>query len=579
MPKMDRRSFLLPHRRPGKSASPIENQLIDIAPETLERFSALEAARAAAPPNTGLNPYTGPWTISEVTHLLRRTLFGVTRQDAVYFLAKTMDQSVNELLNAAYTPPDPPVNDYNDISTNVIDPVVPFGETWVTTPINAAYEGYKIESLRAWWFRLMLRNDRSIHEKMTLFWANHMPIQFGNVPSAGHNYQYLNVMRTGALGNFKTLVKNVTLNPAMLYYLNGYLNSASAPDENYGREVQELFVIGKDLTPHYTEDDVKTAARLLTGWRITPTDFSNSFFDPTQHDSGNKQFSSFYNGTIIQGQADVNAGTTELSAFLDMLFAHPETARFVCRKLYRFFVYHNIDPTTEQNVIEPLAQIFRDNNYDILPVLSTLFKSEHFFDQLNRGAIIKSPLDHIGGFLRETGADVTAVADLHDRYNLSYFINIFMSGMLQSIGDPPNVAGWQAYYEKPVLDKLWINSVTLPKRGQFSEYLMFVGLSSGTSSKVISDILGLVSSLSDPSDPNLLISDLVDLLLGLPVTQTVQTYLKSILLSNLPSDYYWTLAWSAYQANPNDPVAKGEVNNRLLYMMNVLLQMEEYQLM
>jgi hypothetical protein len=262
-----------------------------------------------------------------------------------------------------------------------------------------------------------------------------------------------------------------------------------------------------------------------------------------------------------------------------MLFAHQEAARFVCRKIYRFFVYHNIDAQTEQYVIEPLAQIFRNNNYEILPVLDVLFKSEHFFDQLNRGAIIKSPMDHIVGFLRQTGANLPANPDVRDAFIISYTVNSFMTVLLQFIGDPPNVAGWQAYYEKPVLDKIWVNSSTLPKRGQFAQYLLFAGLTGPNNTKVAVDALGFAASLSNPSDPVALVKDTVELLFGLPVSQTVQNSLKAILLSSLPSDYYWTLAWTYYIANPNDTVAKGEVENRLKFMLNSVFQMEEYQLM
>jgi uncharacterized protein (DUF1800 family) len=574
---MERRQFLMPHRRFGKDTGNSQNQLSEDQPVALDRFLALENARTAAPPNSGLNPYTGPWTKNEVVHLLRRTLFGVTAQDVDYFQSLTINQAVTQLLNAPYTPPDPPVNDYNN--ANFTDPDIPSGQVWINAALSGVAEPYRLESLRAWWFRLTLRNDRSIREKMTLFWHNQMPIQFENVVSGEHNFRYLDVLRTNALGNFKTLIKNVTLNPSMLYYLNGYLNSAAAPDENYAREIQELFVIGKDLTPHYTEDDVKAAARLLTGWRISLTEYANASFNPAEHDTGDKQFSSFYNNTLIQGQSGASGGEAELDAFLSMLLAHPEAAKFICRKIYRFFVYHYIDPQTEQYVIEPLADVFRNNNYNILPVLDVLFKSEHFFDQLNRGAIIKSPMDHVVGFMRQTGCTLPANPDYTDAYVVINILTNYMTVLQQWIGDPPNVAGWQAYYEKPVLDKIWINSSTLPKRGYLTNYMVYLGLTGPNNTKIISDMVGFAASLSNPSDPNALIKDTVDLFFGLPVSQTVQTSLKAILLSSLPSDYYWTLAWTYYVANPNDMVAKGEVENRLKLLLNTMMQMEEYQLM
>jgi len=573
MSHVDRRTFLMPHRRPETPLARLRSDLIEAAPENLARFDALRAARAAAPPLTGLNPYNGPWTRAEVIHLLRRTMFGATKADVDHFLSGTLAQAVDELLDGAYVVPPLPVNDYN--SADFTDQNVPFGETWIDADQDPIGEGYRVESLRAWWLRQMLKNDRNIREKITLFWYNHVPILFYDVFSGGHLYRYLDTLRTNALGNFKTMMKEITLNPAMLYFLNGYLNSDDAPDENYAREIQELFVIGKDLPQHYTEDDVKAAARLLTGWRIGP--LFTHYYNPNQHDTDTKQFSSFYDNKVIQGQSGTNGGEAELDEFLDMLFGHPEAARYLCREIYRFFVYHAIDDTTEQNVIEPLAQIFRDNNYDIQPVLDTLFKSEHFFDMLNRGAVIKSPVDMTTGFFNQLGVQLPGDANLSDTFFMTYVLNYFMFEQLQLPGDPPNVAGWQAYYQQPALDKIWINSSTLPKRGQFTEFMLFAGINTGNS-LAIADVLGFAASLNNPSDPVALIDEAHELLLGLPASSVVKALHKSILLTNLPSDYYWTLGWNAYISNPNDPIIKGEVENRLKFLLHVITQMEEHQL-
>lgn len=573
MSHVDRRSFFMPHRRPEKRLPKLRPELIET--ENPERFAALRTARAAAPPLSGLNPYMGPWTNTEVIHLLRRTMFGVTKADVTYFANGTMEQAVDELLNSAYTPPAPPVNDYNN--TDYTDPNVPSGEIWIDADLlTDGGEGYRIESLRGWWLRQMLKNERSIREKMTLFWYNHVPILFNDVFSGGHLYRYLDTIRSNSLGNFKSMMKDITLDPAMLYFLSGYINSNTAPDENYAREIQELFVIGKDLPQYFTEDDVKAAARLLTGWRIGP--LFTHYFNQNQHDSGDKQFSAFYNNKKILGQSGAAGGEAELDEFLDMLFGHPEAARYICRQIYHFFVYHGIDANTETNVIEPLAQIFRDNNYDIIPVMNALLKSEHFFDVLNQGAVIKSPVDMTTCFFSQLGVTLPGDADLLDTFYISYATNQYMFQQLQVPGDPPNVAGWQAYYQEPALDKIWINGSTLPKRGQFTEIMIFVGFY-GINTHVIADVLGFAASLDNPSDPTALVNEIHELLLGLPVSPIIKTYHKAILLTNLPSEYYWTLAWDAYVANPTDPIIKGEVENRLKYLLHVITQMEEHQLM
>lgn len=573
MSHLDRRSFLTLHRRKAapKSAKP-ESQTIAEIPEGIRL--RLEA-RAAMPPNSGLAPYTGPWDQEAVIHLLRRTMFGVTKADINYFQGMTMTEAVDALLNAPYSPPPPPVNDYNN--PDYTDPDVPFGTTFVNAPFNIEAEGLRTESVRGWWLRQMMQGDRSIREKMLLFWHNHIPVIFPEVFSGPILYRYVNTLRENSLGNVKDLVKKMTIDPAMLIFLNGYVNSKDAPDENYAREIQELFVVGKDLPQHFTEDDVKAAARLLTGWRINIFDYS-VYFDYWDHDTADKQFSAFYNNTFIQGQSGPGSGEAELDAFLDMMLAHPEPARFICRKLYRFFVFHAIDAQTEQNIIEPLAQIFRDNNYNILPVLDALFKSEHFFDQLNRGAMIKSPIDLGVGFFRQMQVTFPGSADLLDTLYLSYITNLLLYEMLQMPGDPPNVAGWQAYYQLPVFDKIWINTTTLPKRGKFTEAMLFVGLYAVNNAATV-NVLDYAAGLSDPGDPNVVVAETHALFFGLPVSPIVTAYHKAILLTGLPSDYYWTSAWVNYTNNPNDPIARGEVENRLKFLLHVVCQTEEHQLM
>src|SRR6185436_6355689 len=212
----------------------------------------------------------------------------------------------------------------------------------------------------------MINQDRSLREKMTLFWANHFGTETVDVAISGFMYKHHNLLRQSALGNFKQLIKAVTIDPGMLRYLNGYLNTNTAPDENYGRELQELFTIGKDPVNNqapYSEDDVKNAAKVLTGWRINGTTFV-SFFDGNRHDATNKQFSAFYNNTIITGRTGAN-GALETDDLLTMIFTKNEVAEFIVRKLYRWFIYYKIDAAAETNVIQPLAAIFRSSNYDI----------------------------------------------------------------------------------------------------------------------------------------------------------------------------------------------------------------------
>src|SRR5258706_10966014 len=220
---------------------------------------------------SGLNPYAGPWTKNEVQHLLKRTMFGSTRADMAYLLTRTVDQAVDELLSPTAPLPSPPLNDY---SPGTADPNVPAGTSWVNNPTtDGTLNSVRRASFKKWWTGLMINQDRSIREKLTLFWADHFGTETNTIGVSHYVYQHHALLRQSCLGNFKQLVRNVTSDAGMLIYLNGYLNTASAPDENYGRELQELFTVGKGTTVAYTEDDVKKAAKVLTGWRINNSTF------------------------------------------------------------------------------------------------------------------------------------------------------------------------------------------------------------------------------------------------------------------------------------------------------------------
>ncbi|OWY17653.1 DUF1800 domain-containing protein [Sphingobacteriales bacterium UPWRP_1] len=550
----------------------------------LQPRNIVRPARTAAPPpaaprqlQSGLAPYTGNWGFAEAAHLLNRTTFGATLQNINTLLAMNLSNAVDMLLNPAVTPPPPPVNNYNGDVIN--DPDVPLGETWVNAPFTEVPEIIygRFISLKTWWYYNMRYQQTHIIEKLLLFWHNHFATQAGEIFEPRITYRHLQTLRQHALGNFKDMTRAVTLDTQMLLYLNGAFNVATAPDENYARELQELFCIGKGPGSQYTEEDVQAAARVLTGWTINPFDLSTVFWAPN-HDTGNKQFSAFYGNTIIAGQAGAN-GANELDQLLNMLFDTQECALFICRELYRFFVYHQIDEDTEINVIAPLADVFRDNNYDIAPVLNTLLKSEHFFDVLNRAAVIKSPVDYLIGQVRVFNTPFPP----QNLYNESWAFGQALEGILSQFkqvpGDPPDVAGWPAYYQVPQFDKLWITTDSYPRRLQVADYLLYVGYYYTDTDIIKIDPIAFTAALNNPADINDLIYDATNLLLAYPVGQEVKDQLKAILLSGQTADYYWTLAWNYLLDNPTDETAYVLVYTRLAGMYRYLLQLEEYQLM
>ncbi len=535
---------------------------------------AQEAITVAMRTASGLNPYTGSFNNQELIHLLKRTLFGVKWSDVQAFKNQTLDEVVNRLLEDISNPL-PPVNTYNDSTST--DPNVPAGQTWVNAPYtDGAINSRRYTSFKAWWTGLMLNQGQNITEKMVLFWHNHFATQTVDIGDARYVYKHHALLRSMALGNFKSLVKEITIDPAMLRYLNGYLNSKTAPDENYGRELQELFTLGKGPNSQYTEDDVKAAARVLTGYQLDATAI-NSVFNPNRHDTTNKTFSAFYNNATITGKTGA-AGAGETDELLNMILAQEEVALYLCRRLYRFFVYYDIDATAETEVIVPMANLLRQNNYEIKPVLAALFKSEHFFDELNRGCLIKSPIDFVIGLHREFNVTFPNVGtDSVNAYLMWDYTRIQASNMQQNLGDPPNVAGWPAYYQEPQYYEIWINSDTLPKRNQFSDRYIGTGYTRSGRTIVI-DPIAFASQFTKPEDPNLLIAQSLELLYSIPVSQQLKDFLKTILLSGQTTDGYWTAAWLDHKSNPANSAAKLIVLSRLQSMYKYLMNLAEYQL-
>jgi uncharacterized protein (DUF1800 family) len=531
------------------------------------------------PPSSGINLYTGGFTITELTHLLERTLFGVSQSDIAYFSGKTVTQVVDELLNPTAPLPDPPVKEYTVSATATTpDNNIAVGTTWVNDPnTDGTVASLRRASFKKWWMGLLINQDKSVREKMTFFWHNHFATETNDVSNAQYVYKHHSLLRANALGNFKTLTKQVTLDPAMLVYLNGQLNTAAAPDENYARELQELFCCGKGAGSLYTEADVRAAARVLTGWRNNATTMS-SYFDSTRHDVNSKTFSSFYNNTVITGRTGATAGNLELDDLLNMIFQTQEVAKYICRRLYRWFVYYDIDASVETNVITPLANIFRTNNYEIKPVLSALLKSEHFFDIQSRGCQIKSPVDLVVGLCREFNVQFQPASDYITNYGFYNYLVNWVSNMQQNIGDPPDVSGWKAYYQEPQFYQIWVNSDTLPKRNQFTDTLIVSGYTFN-GKKIQIDGAEYAKTLSNPSNPNILIDDLVAALFRLDLSASSKAQLKrDILLSGQTNDIYWTDAWNLFISTPTNTANATTVRNKLRDLIKYLMNLAEYQL-
>ena len=527
---------------------------------------------------SGLKTYSGAWDYPTVRHLLKRTLFGATKKDIQYFQSIGFDNTINELLSNQYAEPSPPLKDYNPSASVAPDNTIGIGQTWINDmSIDGTLSSLRRSSFKKWWIGQMINQSRSIREKMVLFWHNHFATESIEVSIAQYVYKHHKLLRSSALGNFKDLTKKITLDAAMLIYLNGQNNNKTAPDENYARELQELFVMGKGTNALFTEDDVKAAAKILTGWRNNNTKLE-PYFDLTRHDISNKTFSTFYGGKTIQGMNSSNGGETELDQLIDLLLSQKEAALFICRRLYTWFVYYDITPEVERDIIEPLADIFRKNNYEILPVLRALLSSEHFFDNVNRGCQIKSPADLIVGLTRELEIKFPPSDQVSTTYTLWNQLVAYLSASQQDIGDPPDVSGWKAYYQAPLFYGNWINTDTMPKRLQYSQNLISPGYTAG-GFKMIVPAIDYVKGFQNPSDPNKLLDDICGHLLGFDISINHKNQIKKdILLSGQIDDHYWTNAWDTYINSPNLTSNTNYVNNSLVNLLKYIINLPEYQL-
>jgi hypothetical protein len=553
-----------------------------VSPVDLTNQKSPQNSRSRRESSTGLSVYDGTWDSDTIAHLLKRTLFGFKTEDLSVFSGLDLSQSIDHLV--AQDPiPDPPVNDYHYPAEGIVDPDIPPGETWIGAPYNNEYEGARILSLKNWLINNFLEQPTTIHEKMIFFWHNLLVTQSWDVFIAKASYQYFMTLRTHALGNFKELIKSITLNPSMLLYLNGTFNNKEAPDENYARELQELFCIGKGPNAGFTEGDVQAAAKVLTGWVISWESIENpgapySFFYEPYHDTSDKEFSAFYDSQVITGREN-DAGINELDDLIGMIFANHETALYICRRLYQFFVYSEIDASVEENVIVPLAEVFRENDYEIAPVLRALFSSEHFFDEANRGAMIKNPVDFLLGTWK-----ALRINRLGERHSLERFFNHqsmlwSMANQGLEIGDPPSVSGWPAYYQSPQYDKYWITTDTITNRAITMDSLWFWGFWVNQDLQVVADLISIIDGLSHQNDPNEMLKEICDLVLGIPASDALISNIKTVLLNGQDSDVYWTSAWQQLQADPTNEEIRTVVNNRLKITFQYIFQLGESQLM
>ncbi|WP_407945666.1 DUF1800 domain-containing protein [Paraburkholderia elongata] len=362
---------------------------------------------------------------------LTRVGFAPDSGEVAQYVGLTREQAVDKVLATARTEAVTPLPDW------VLEPIPTreIRKTWTDDQRRdeQRLRGQRYEILRAWWVREMLSTPSPLTERMTLFWHNHFTSGQDKVQYPQQMAQQNMLLRRDALGNFGELLHDVAKDPAMLQYLDGASNRKGKPNENFAREVMELFTLGEG---HYMQRDVSEAARAYTGWSLDP-DTQTYVWRANQHDDGDK---------TVLGQT----GPFDGDQVLDILLARPETATFVTTKLWREFVSDTPDPAR----IAPIAAQFRASHYDIKVALRGLFMSDAFWDDDDRGVLVKSPAEFVVGTLRA--------------FDIGYDNTAPFAAQIRTLGEnlfyPPNVKGWPG-------GTIWINSSTLLARKQFVEQL------------------------------------------------------------------------------------------------------------
>lgn len=439
----------------------------------------------------------------------------------------------------------------------------------------------------------MLNDPTSIREKMVKFWYHFIPINIDDIGNQTSNAatlsnDYFTLLRSNALGNFKTLIKEIAKAPAMLIYLGNQFSTATVPNENFARELMELFTMGKVPTQNYTEPDIIAASKVFSGWRVADYRMAYPFvtaFNSSKHNQTDKVFSSNFGNTTINNQTGAN-GANEFDLFFDMLFAQQQLtiAKYLCRRLYRFFVYYDIDANIETNVIEPLAAFVVSSNFEMDLVLKKLFKSEHFFDAANKGVQIKNPFDFIAGTLRTLKINTTpavGASQLVNQYTVwRYFHNYANSNLEQGYGLVPNVSGWKAYYQEPTYLQNWINSSTIQRRS--SLLTAFINGFTTGNTRIKFDPIAFVQQFPNTTiqDADLLIEEIMPYLFSVDLPAQFKTDTKvATLLAGQITNNYWTTAWNNYTATPTNTSYANIVRTRLNSLISTFIQLAEFQLL
>ncbi|MDT0553747.1 DUF1800 family protein [Urechidicola vernalis] len=544
---------------------------------------------------SSLKPFEGPLGQRKAKHLIRRLTFKYNKELIDFFSKKSALESLNELIKQKEDSLSEP---YDPLPT-----VSPDGY-WTSSELHPNQfdgQGRKRSYITGhWWYNAI--NQSSLRHKFTFFL--HSCFTVGKDLGAGPAttfYDHLRLLDYYSLGNIKTLAKKITLDNSMLTYLDNTDNNANNPNENYGREYLELFTIlkgeqkGEGDYTNYTEFDVQQASKVFSGFK-TKIDRSNidldtgiprGYANKNKHDKNDKTFSAAFDNKTIKGRDSVQGMYEELDEFVEMVFSKEATAISYARKLYRFFVKSEWDEEVETNIIKPLAIVLKENNYELIPAIKTLFASEHFYDMDDSdttneiiGAIVKSPLQLLSEIstLFNVSFPNPEVNPLYFYRNFYHWFvhNIFLSSAGLQLYNPDSVAGYPAHYQTPDFDRHWFSSTTIISRYKLMESFI-LGKNTIISGNIYSEldtVSFIENNIINISNSIEMITEISSILYPEVIDESRVSYFESILISGYNS-YYWGAEWRRFKNNGNDEVIRPRLNELLIAMVNA----PEFQLM
>ena len=476
------------------------------------------------------------WDSSSVAHLLKRTTTGASIDEINYFLNQGLEESINQLLTDKELPIPPgtwvdeDLPNWNALSSEQRQEIIQIYH-------------YRMKTFQKWWAQRMIDDSLNITEMMTLFWHNYFASAYSKVFYPQAMFQQNNIFRTYCMGNFKDLIRQVTFGPAMMIWLDISNSKKEAPNENFARELMELFTLGVD---NYSQDDVIAASRAFTGYITNGLD-TNYDFEAMEgwgpwwtnwHDFDDKTF---------MGQTGPWTGDDIISIILDQ----DNCAIHICKKIYQWFLYN--EPNME--FIDEMANVLRNNNYELKPALEYLFSSEHFYDTNFKGANIQNPVQLYLGSLKKL--------KMHDQpFDINFFCEI-QNHLGMVLFEPPDVNGWIGY-------RTWINSNTLPLRKAMLCALIDHESPFGSFGNYINIPL-IANSLVNQNDNSYHIEQIINnlslIFFGIPVGQTLRDQLLNIALDGA-EPYDWDINLPAYNAQWS----------RMKNLLQHMIKLPEFQL-